>query len=111
MAARRSRPSLPLIGLLGTSVVVGAVTLRGPLAVGGKYSDLAIGILVLFGAVLLYGRFRISVAQARRRGGFREWNSLLTSRRLSQILLCLAIVIGTWHIYEACLRIFIKVFE
>lgn len=111
MATRRSRPNLPLIALLGASVVIGLVTLRGPLAVGGKYSDLAIGVVVLFGAVLLYGRFRISVAQARRRGGFREWDSWLTSRRLSQTLLCLAIVVGTWHIYEACLRIFIKVFE
>jgi hypothetical protein len=111
MVTRRARPSLPLIALLGASVVVGVVTLRGPLAVGGKYSDLAIGVVVLFGAVLLYGRFRISVAQARRRGGFREWDSWLTSRHVSHILLCLAIGVGTWHIYEACLRIFIKVFE
>jgi hypothetical protein len=91
--------------------LLGSATFRGPLSEGGKYADLIIGVLVLFGSVLIYGRFRISVAKARRAGGFREWNSLLTSRRLSQILLSTALVFGTLHIYEACLRIFIRVFE
>jgi hypothetical protein len=28
-----------------------------------------------------------------------------------QVLLLAAIVVGAWHIYEACLKIFTKVFE
>jgi hypothetical protein len=111
MTAKRSRPNSVLLGLLSACVLVGGVTLRGPIAVGGKYLDLVIGVAVLFGGVLLYGRFRISVSQSRRRGGFREWGGWVTSKRLSLMLVALSLIVGTWHIYEACLRIFIRVFE
>lgn len=111
MVARPARPNVIQIGLLGVLAVLGASTLRGVFAVGGKYVDLAIGVLVIFGGVLIYGRFRIGVSKARRMSGFREWSGPITSHRLMQLLLGIALLVGTWHIYEACLKIFSKVFE
>ena len=111
MIARASRPNKKHIGALAAFAALGAVTLRGPLSSGGKYVDLIIGVVVTFGCVLLYGQFRIGVSRARRTRGFREWSGLLTSHRLMQLLLLLGLVLGAWHIYEACLKIFSKVFE
>jgi len=111
MAAKPARPNRVEIGLLGVLVLFGAATLRGPLAFGGKYVDLAIGVLVIFGGVLIYGQFRIGVSRARRTRGFREWSGVLTSHRLMQLFLIASLVVSTWHIYEACLKIFSKVFE
>jgi hypothetical protein len=90
---------------------MGAATLRGPLSVGGKFVDLAIGVFTTFGSVLAYGQFRIGVSRARRNRGFREWSGPLSSHRLTQILLIASMVFGAWHIYDACLKIFTKVFE
>jgi hypothetical protein len=111
MAAPPSRPNRIHVGILAALTLAGAATLRGPLAVGGKFVDLAIGVLVTFGCVVAYGQFRIGVSRARRTRGFREWSGPLTSHRLMQVLLLAAIVVGAWHIYEACLKIFTKVFE
>ncbi len=111
MVAKPARPNRVPIGLLGALALVGAATLRGPFALGGKYVDLVIGVLVIFGGVLLYGQFRIGVSRARRTRGFREWSGVLTSHRLTQLFLITSVVVGTWHIYEACLKIFSKVFE
>lgn len=111
MVARSSRPNRLHIGILAALTLVGAATLRGPFAVGGKFVDLAIGVVVVFGCVVAYGQFRIGVSRARRNRGFREWSGPLTSHRLTQILLVAAIVFGAWHIYEACLKIFTRVFE
>jgi len=111
MVAKPVRPNRLEIGLLGVLALLGAATLRGPFAFGGKYVDLAIGVLVIFGGVLIYGQFRIGVSRARRTRGFREWSGFLTSHRLMQLFLMASLVVGTWHIYEACLKIFSKVFE
>ena len=111
MVARPSRPNRVLIASLGALFAFGAVTSRGPLAVGSKYADLVIGVVVLFASVVLYGSYRIDVSYSRRVRGFREWSGLLTSHRLMQLLLAVSLGLGAWHIYDGCLKIFVKVFE
>lgn len=111
MVARPARPNLVQIGALVGFILAGAITLRGPLALGGKIVDLVIGVAIVFGCVVIYGQFRIGVSKARRTRGFREWSGPLTSHRLMQFLLLAAVVLGAWHIYEGCLKIFVKVFE
>ncbi len=111
MIARPSRPNRVLIASLFTLVAFGAITFRGPLAVGSKYADLFVGVSVLFASVVLYGSYRIDVSYSRRVRGFREWSGLLTSHRLMQLLLAASLVLGAWHIYDGCLKIFVKVFE
>ena len=111
MVSRSARPNLVMIGLMGFLVVLASATLRGPLAGGRMYIDLAIGVAALFGSVVLFGMYRISVSQARRNHGFREWSGPVSSHRLMQLLLCVSLIAGTQHIYEACLKIFVKVFE
>lgn len=111
MVALPSRPNRIHVGILAALTLAGATTLRGPLAGGGKFADLTIGVLVTFGCVVAYGNFRIGVSRARRSRGFREWSGPLSSHRLMQILMLTALVFGAWHIYDACLKIFTKVFE
>ena len=111
MVSRSARPNLVMIALMGLLVALGAATLRGPLAGGGMYVDLTIGVAALFGSVVLFGMYRVSVSQARRNHGFREWSGPISSHRLVQLLLCVSLIVGTQHIYEACLKIFVKVFE
>ena len=111
MVARPSRPNRVLIAARAALVALGAVTFRGPLAVGSKYADLFIGVAVLFASVVLYGSYRIEVSYARRVRGFREWSGFLTSHRLMQLLLAASLVLGAWHIYDGCLKIFVKVFQ
>lgn len=111
MGTRPSRPNRLLVGSLVALVVFGAITFRGPLAVGGKYADLIVGVVVLFASVVIFGSYRIDVSSARRIRGFREWSGVLTSHRLMQFLLALSLLLGARHIYDACLRIFVKVFE
>ena len=111
MVSRSARPNLVMIGLMGFLVVLASSTLRGPLAGGGMYIDLAIGVAALFGSVIVFGMYRVDVSQARRNRGFREWSGPVSSHRLVQLLLCASLMAGTLHIYEACLKIFVKVFE
>ena len=111
MVSRSARPNLVMIGLMGFLVVLASATLRGPLAGGGMYIDLAIGVAALFGSVIVFGMYRVDVSQARRNRGFREWSGPVSSHRLVQLLLCASLMAGTLHIYEACLKIFVEVFE
>jgi hypothetical protein len=74
MVSRSARPNLVMIGLMGFLVVLASATLRGPLAGGGMYIDLAIGVAALFGSVIVFGMYRVDVSQARRNSGFREWS-------------------------------------
>ena len=111
MVARPSRPNIVLVASLGALAIFGAATFLEPLSVGSKYADLFIGVVVLFASVLLYGSYRIDVSRSRRVRGFREWSGLLTSHRLMQLLLAISLLMGVQHIYDACLRIFVKVFE
>ncbi len=111
MIVRPSRPNIVIIFSLGALTFFGAVTLLEPLAVGGKYADLFIGVVVLFASVVLYGSYRIDVSRSRRIRGFREWSGLLTSHRLMQLLLAISLLLGAQHIYDACLKIFVRVFE
>ena len=106
MVARASRPNVAHIALLVALVLVGAITIRGPLDIGNKYVDLTLGIVVLFSSVVVFGRFRIDVSKARRSRGFREWSGVLTSHRLMIACLLLSLALGSWHIYDACLRFF-----
>ncbi len=111
MGARPSRPNIGIISSLGALVAIGTVTIWGPLAVGSKYADLFVGVVVLFASVVLYGTYRIDVSYSRRVRGFREWSGFMTSHRLMQVLLAASLVLGAKHIYDACLKIFVKVFE
>jgi uncharacterized membrane protein YedE/YeeE len=111
MVSRSARPNLVMIGLMGFLAVLASATLRGPLAGGGMYIDLAIGVAALFGSVIVFGMYRVDVSQARRNSGFREWSGPISSHRFVQLLLCVSLLAGTQHIYEACLKIFVKVFE
>lgn len=111
MVASPYRPNIFIIALLGALTAFGAVTFRGPLATGSKYADLVVGVIVLFASVVLFGSYRIDVSRARRVRGFREWSGMLTSHRLMQILLAVSLVLGAWHIYDACLKIFTKALE
>jgi hypothetical protein len=111
MINRPSYPNRTILGLLSLAAFLSASTVRGPLASGGKVIDLIIGVVVLFGSVLLFGQYRIVVSKARRTGGFREWAGPLSSQRLAKILLTIAFVSSISHIYESCLKIFAKVFE
>jgi hypothetical protein len=109
MVSRSTRPNIVMIALMGLLVVLAVATLRGPLSGGGMYVDLIIGVAALFGSVVLFGMYRVDVSQARRNRGFREWSGPITSHRLVQILLFTALMAGTLHIYEACLKIFKQV--
>ena len=111
MVSRSARPNIVMIALMGLLVVLAVATLRGPLSRGGMYVDLTIGVTALFGSVVLFGMYRVDVSQARRNRGFREWSGPISSHRLVQFLLCITLIAGTLHIYEACLKIFVKVFE
>jgi hypothetical protein len=111
MVSRSARPNIVMIALMGLLVVLAVATLRGPLSGGGMYVDLIIGVAALFGSVVLFGIYRVDVSQARRNRGFREWSGPISSHRLVQLLLCASLIAGTQHIYEACLKIFVKVFE
>ena len=111
MVSRSARPNLVMIALMGLLVALGVATLRGPLAGGGMFIDLTIGVAALFGSVVLFGMYRVSVSQARRNHGFREWSGPISSHRLMQLLLSVSLIVGTQHSYEACLKIFVKVFE
>ena len=111
MVSRSARPNLVMIALMGLLVALGVATLRGPLAGGGMFIDLTIGVVALFGSVVLFGMYRVSVSQARRNHGFREWSGPISSHRLMQLLLSVSLIVGTQHIYEACLKIFVKVYE
>jgi hypothetical protein len=110
MVSRSARPNLVLIALMALLVVLGVATLRGPLSGGGLYVDLTIGVVALFGSVVLFGMYRVEVSRARRNHGFREWSGLMSSHRLMQILVAIALFVGAWHIYDGCLIIF-KAFE
>jgi hypothetical protein len=109
MVSRSARPNLVMIGLMGLLVVLASATLRGPLAGGRMYIDLAIGVAALFGSVIVFGMYRVDVSQSRRNRGFREWSGPISSHRLVQLLLCISLLAGTLHIYEACLKIFKQV--
>lgn len=108
MVSRARRPNRVLIALLIATVVVGAVTLRGPFDSGNEIFDLVVGVVVLFASVVIFGRFRIDVSNARRSRGFREWSGILTSHRLMILCLLLSLVLGSWHIFDACLKLFPK---
>ena len=111
MVSRSARPNTVMLALMGSLVVLAVATLRGPLSVGGMYVDLIFGVAALFGSVVLFGMYRVDVSQARRNRGFREWSGPISSHRLVQLLLCASLMAGTLHIYEACLKIFVEVFE
>lgn len=111
MVSRPARPNSVLIMLEGTMVLSGVVSLFAPIEIGNKFLELTIGVIVLFASVVVYGRYRIDVSHSRRVRGFREWAGFLTSHRLMQMLLGAALVLGSWQIYEACLKIFIKVVD
>jgi hypothetical protein len=111
MVSRSARPNIVMIALMGLLVVLAVATLRGPLSGGGMYVDLIIGVAALFGSVVVFGMYRVDVSQARRNSGFREWSGPISSHRLVQFLLCVSLLSGTQHVYEACLKIFVKVFE